>query len=483
MDAIKVFYSGNSGELGNIVFGPDFTSSAAVGPWRIPGRAGGLLPRLADGLRSGPKQRFVDADVKRVRCFWPGYLARFRSPDTDIWDCATNSIRLGLKPTTNKTTTTSRPVKFCMPAQMAQAVPSTRGSYGPKDLQPRLGFAYTPGWSGGHTVFRGAFTISDYLEGTGTNLRLPINAPFNGGATAGGEFQTVYQNQALPSTTASDGLIAPPPTGLACPNLSCFTGQIFRLWDQNVQPAIDDQWNLTVQHQFHGETTLQVGYVGQTAYHLMVPFSYGQLEVAPAGSCAKAPCTDPSPFFANNPTLGTLIGNTNVSGTQSNGRMTYNALQAVLKKNMGHGLEYQVSYTYAKCMSNNTGYYGTWSNAKASTTASPYWQNVYDPQAEWAPCYYDETHNLTAYAVYDLPVGRGRTYGNNMNRAVDAVVGGWQVSPILTLAHRLPPGALHGRHRSDRHRLARSATELQRHQHRVRSAKRHGLTRRRLCLV
>jgi hypothetical protein len=313
-----------------------------------------------------------------------------------------------------------------------------RGSYGAKDLQPRIGFAYTPGWSGGHTVFRGAFTISDYLEGTGTNLRLPINAPFNGGAAAGGEFQTVYQNQALPSSTASDGLIVPPSTGLSCPNLSCFTGKIFRLWDQNVQPAIDDQWNLTVQHQFKGDTTLQVGYVGQVAYHLMVPFSYGQLQVAPAGSCATAPCTSPSPFFANNPTLGTLIGNTNVSGTQSNGRMMYNALQAVMKKNMGHGLEYQVSYTYAKCMSNNTGYYGTWSNARASNTASPYWQNVYDPQAEWAPCYYDETHNLTAYAVYDLPVGRGRRFGNDMGRAVDAVVGGWQVSPILTLHTGFP---------------------------------------------
>ena len=313
-----------------------------------------------------------------------------------------------------------------------------KGTYGAKDFQPRIGFAYTPGFGGGKTVFRGAFTISDYLEGTGTNLRLPINAPFNGGATAGGEFQTVYQNQALPSTTASDGLIVPPSTGLSCPNQSCFAGQIFRLWDQNVQPAIDDQWNLTVQHQFHGETTLQVGYVGQTAYHLMVPFSYGQLEVAPAGSCATAPCTSPSPFFANDPTLGTLIGNTNVSGTQSNGRMMYNALQAVLKKNMGHGLEYQVSYTYAKCMSNNTGYYGTWSNARSSNTASPYWQNVYDPQAEWSPCYYDETHNLTAYAVYDLPIGRGRAYGNNMNKAVDAVVGGWQVSPIMTLHTGFP---------------------------------------------
>ena len=312
------------------------------------------------------------------------------------------------------------------------------GQYGGKDFQPRLGFAYTPGWSGGHTVFRGAFTISDYLEGTGTNLRLPINPPYNGGAAAGGEFQTQYLLQPLPGSTASDGIIAPPPAGLACPNNSCFADTIFRLWDKNVQPAIDDQWNLTIQHQFGANTTLQVGYVGQVAYHLMVPFSYGQLVAEPSSSCGTPPCTAPSPFFVNNEALANTIGDANVSGTQSNGRMMYNALQAVLQKTLSQGLQAQVSYTYAKCMSNNTGYYGTWSNARASSTASPYWQNVYDPAAEWAPCYYDETNNLTAYAVYDLPFGHGKQFGSNMNKVENAIVGGWTVSPIMTLHTGFP---------------------------------------------
>ena len=161
----------------------------------------------------------------------------------------------------------------------------------------------------------------------------------------------------------------PPPAGTACPNFTCFDGQIFRLWDQKVQPAIDDQWNLTVQHQFGSNTTLQVGYVGQTAYHLMVPFFYGQPVAEPASSCAKAPCTAPSPFFANGdgPALLAAInptGGGTVSGTQSNGRMMYNALQAVFQKQQSNGLQYQVSYTYGKCMTNNSGYYGTWSGAR-----------------------------------------------------------------------------------------------------------------------
>jgi hypothetical protein len=116
----------------------------------------------------------------------------------------------------------------------------------------------------------------------------------------------------------------------------------------------------------------------------------------------------------------------------------YNALQAVFHKSEGHGLEYQVAYTYAKCMSNNTGYYGTWTTARASSTASPYWQNIYDPAAEWSPCYYDETHNLTAYAVYDLPFGKGKQFGADMGKAMDTLIGGWTVSPILTLHTGFP---------------------------------------------
>ena len=43
--------------------------------------------------------------------------------------------------------------------------------------------------------------------------------------------------------------------------------------------------------------------------------------------------------------------------------MGYNALQAVLQKQMSNGLQAQVSYTFSKCMSDSTGYYGAWNNA------------------------------------------------------------------------------------------------------------------------
>src|SRR5205807_905949 len=298
------------------------------------------------------------------------------------------------------------------------------GFYGGKDFQPRIGFAWTPAMLGGHTVVRGAFTISSYLEGTGTNLRLTLNAPFTPA-----EINAIYNNSALPGTSTSDGIVGSGSSAsCAAPAYACYAGAFLRVWDPNVQPAIADQWNLTIQHQFWGDTTFQIGYVGQRGTHLMVPFSYAQRELLPNSSCGTPPCTAPSPFFAANPTLYSVLA-PKTSGTQSNGTMGYNSLQAVLQKQMTHGLQYQVSYTYSKCMSDSTGYYGAWSNA---LSASAYWQNIYDRKSEWAPCYYDATHVLSAYAVYEVPVGRGKLLAKDANKAVNAMVGGWEVSPILT---------------------------------------------------
>ena len=232
----------------------------------------------------------------------------------------------------------------------------------------------------------------------------------------------------------------------------------------NVQPAIDNQTNLTIQHQFAGNTTLQVGYVGQIANHLMVPFKYNQLVYVPGGT------PQPSLYFQNGigPQLAAAIDSTGgtVSGTQSNGRMMYNALQAVLQKTMSKGLQGQVSYTFSKCMTNNSGYYGTWSGARGSNTASPYWQNVYDPGAEWAPCYYDCDQHPDRLRRLRSAGRQGRQFGNDMNRSANAIVGGWTVSPILSLAHWLPDGHVQQRRRSDGNLLRRHPAGLQRSEHR-----------------
>ena len=117
--------------------------------------------------------------------------------------------------------------------------------------------------------------------------------------------------------------------------------------------------------------------------------------------------------------------------------MSYNALQAVLQKRYAGGLQYQVAYTFSKCMTDNSGYYGTWGSTQA-TPANPYYQNLYDPHADWAPCYFDSKNILSSYAVYEIPFGREKRFGNSAPSVVNAVVGGWSINPILSLHTGFP---------------------------------------------
>ena len=427
--SIKTFYAGNNGQLGIMEFDGRFTSNTIGSAGTGTGDGGadfvlGLPFHIGRGVSTGKTWTQTDNVI--------GVYAE------DTWKFTDRlTLNLGLRyqaftpwvevndQQSNYNIATGN---VDLAGQNGASRSLYNGFYGGRDFEPRIGFAWTPEILGPHTVIRGAFTISSYLEGTGTNLRLAQNPPFTPA-----QLDTHYNSSALPGSTTADGIPPTPPSG-SCPNYSCFAGGILNMWDPNVQPALDDQWNLAIQHQFWGDTTFQIGYVGQRGTHLMVPFSYTQSVLLPNTACATAPCTAPSPFFAKNPTFLNTIS-TVTGGTQSNGTMSYNSLQAVLQKQMSHGLQYQVSYTFSKCMSNSTGYYGAWSNA---LSASAYWQNIYDSKSEWAPCYYDATHVLSGYALYELPVGRGKLLAKDANKVVNAIVGGWSVSPILSFRTGFP---------------------------------------------
>jgi hypothetical protein len=437
-EIIKTFYAGNNGELGLMDFNGQFTNANAAATTANTGDGGadfflGLDSQYGRGISTGKTWQQSSNVI--------GIFAQ------DTWRVTEHlTLNLGLRYDAHQPWVEANNQQanynfatgnIDLAGQNGASRALYDGTWGGKDFQPRIGFAWTPAVLGDHTVIRGAFTISSYLEGTGTNLRLPLNPPFTPA-----EINTVYSGLSLPSTDSTQGIVGNA-TAASCiaPAYACYAGDLLRVWDPKVQPAIADEWNLTVQHQFARNTTVQVGYVGQKGTHLMVPFDYGQRTLLPNSANCPAltvaletqNCTGPSPFFAANPALYSALGNggpgASISGTQSNGNMKYNALQAVLQKQMSHGLQYQVAYTYSKCMSDSTGYYGAWNNA---LSASAYWQNVYDQRAEWAPCYYDATHVVSAYAIYDLPFGRGKMLAKNANRAVNGVIGGWEVSPIVS---------------------------------------------------
>jgi hypothetical protein len=89
-------------------------------------------------------------------------------------------------------------------------------------------------------------------------------------------------------------------------------------------------------------------------------------------------------------------------------------------------------------MTDSIGYYGVSGTGAQSAAASAYWQNLYNKASEWGPCFYDVEHIGSGYVTYDLPFGRGRAFGKNINRVVDAVAGGWQVNAIVSLHGGFP---------------------------------------------
>jgi hypothetical protein len=431
---INIFYSGNSGKYGGLFYSGQYTANSGSSPADGTGFGGadfflGMPNSYGTGISGGgwgQRQSVIAGYVQddwratdsltvniglRYQAFTPWVERDNRQDNATLFGGQLIAPDCSLVGTTPFTCQNSSAGLY-------------DGTYGLPDFQPRLGFAWTPAALRGKTVVRGALTVSSYLEGTGTNLRLPINPPFSPAETL-----TQFNGNAAPTPT-QDGIV-PPTTSASDP----FAGALFRMWDPHVQPANTYQWNLTIQQELSNSTTFQIGYVGQRGTHLMVPMPYLQRQLVPNSACSTPPCSLPSAYLAGNPAFQSDLSQ--VSGTASVGNMSYNALQAVLQKRYSQGLQFQVAYTYSKCMTDNSGYYGTWSNTQA-TPANPYYQNLYDPKADWAPCYFDSTHLLSAYAVYELPYGKGKRFGGNAPKILNAIAGGWSINPIVSVHTGMP---------------------------------------------
>jgi hypothetical protein len=185
---------------------------------------------------------------------------------------------------------------------------------------------------------------------------------------------------------------------------------------------VHSQWNLSLQRQFGKATTVQVGYVGQENKHLMNIIMLQQQQLIAPGTVA------PSPYL--NPVLLSEIGQGRY--TISDGVSNYNALQAVVQERLTRGLQAQVNYTWSKCMSDTPGFYGQYGDNVATESQTiagwAFPQNPYNQMGDYGRCPQNISQLFNGYVVYELPFGRGRQFGNNMNRVADAVAGGWRVS-------------------------------------------------------
>ncbi|MET0213426.1 MAG: TonB-dependent receptor, partial [Vicinamibacterales bacterium] len=290
-----------------------------------------------------------------------------------------------------------------------------------KGFEPRLGFAYR---GGDRWVFRGGYGITQYMEGTGANLRLPLNPPY------------FFESQVNYDATSGPGTLA---TGFAeLRPLDQPSGQV-RAWDPNLRPQFTQQWNVFAEYLLTPTMSANIGYVGHNADHLVTPVEGNQPLAGPGSDTTTwLPAQQRRPLYATAPLI------TNISTTAARGRSDYNALQVSLRQRFMHGLEYLASYTLGSVKTNNLGYYG--SGGVAAEGA--YWMNTYEPEWNYGPAFFDARHNLVFSANYELPYGRGQKYGSNVSPLVDAILGGWRVSGIFQARTGFPITVTDGANRS-----------------------------------
>jgi Carboxypeptidase regulatory-like domain len=423
---INVFYSGNGGRTGYINFSGRFTAQNAASPSGSQiGEADFLLGMPSDlgrgyqtgtwGQRSTLYALYFQDDwrVSDSLTLNLGLRWEYHSPWVEVANRQSNFDEF----TGQLVVAAPLPSNLVAPPGPAPRIADNAGLYNTykKDFQPRIGFAYTPVSLNKKLVLRGAYTISSYLEGTGTNLRTTMNPPFQT------EFAALYNTPSYttPGSTLDQGL-----SGLN-PN-NPYAGATVRLWDPFVRPASVQQWNLSMDYQLPANNVLTVGYVGQHGTHLMVAMPYKQ-NIVSNGVVTQGP------FLSGNPVLRNEISQ--ISGTASIANQKYNALQTTVRKRFSSGLEYQVAFTYSHGMSDSIGYYGQGGQAGSQ---SAYWQYLYCQACEWGPTYFDAKFMFVPSFVYQLPFGKGHAFGANWSKPVDALIGGWQLGGVYTAHSGFP---------------------------------------------
>ena len=289
-----------------------------------------------------------------------------------------------------------------------------------KDFAPRLGAAYR---LNAKTVIRGGYGISvdpDNMRNQRNQYPAIVNQvyqPLNtyqfisyaGVPNSDGATQvSLTDGIPLPNfPTISTGTIKPSPTASLTTYLPSVSTVTF---PANYDRGYYQSWNITIQRDFSSTLTAQVAYVGTHGVHTNMGVNIN----------GSAPGTG---------TAGRLLYpyvTSDMNMYEPFGDMTYNGLQATMRKRIGSSL-IGASYAFSKAMDNTNGDNGDGTIWRAYPVSYALDKRVSGINRA-------QTFNL--YWVYNLPFGKGHTMFNSGPAAW--IIGGWQISGILSRFSGLP---------------------------------------------
>jgi len=299
----------------------------------------------------------------------------------------------------------------CMPVLSASqaGLPNSLRT-APVRFMPRFGFAYRP--FDNKTVFRGGYSVyntevlgSIYYALTGTVQ----SATYNFGNTITNGVPAIV----WPNVRAGGSGITVPQSG------TDYFGTANQI---NYKDPYTEQWNFSIDRDLGFNTGLRLSYIGMETHDLVWAPDLNQSYYS-------------TTYFADQPLSNRPFPNWGVINTRANGaNANYNAAQLEVNHRYKSGVTFNSAYTFAKGLADNQGYTsGNGGISYAGENAGGRTMNLYDLKAEYGPVFGIRKNRWITSALYDLPVGRSRQFGTNMNRFVDAIVGGWQLSSIFLI--------------------------------------------------
>ena len=235
----------------------------------------------------------------------------------------------------------------------------------------------------------------------------------------------------------------------------------------NARPRVQrlptiDQWNATIQRQITPTLNITASYIGNKGTHVFAGGgpSYNSNQVAVGAGTFAYKCspntgvnvgtfdckqtfqpfqsqsarrplflngvpaftypgfTFVDPFGITQPTPPCCAVDTNYYGNDADNK--YNALQVKAEKRTSYGLQFIAHYTFSHAYAYDSTYFPI--NKKIA----------------WGPNQNNRNQVFVANTIYELPVGKGKKFMGNSGRAMDLVLGGWQVTNTLTYGTGLP---------------------------------------------
>src|ERR1035437_10091363 len=253
---------------------------------------------------------------------------------------------------------------------------------------------------------------------------------------------TVAAIQGVPQETLSN----PFPTGLVPVQGKTFgtytnMGNSALWYDPDFKPQTDDRLNISVQRQLPSHMVLDVTYYMQLSRN--VPYTLNVNLADPSiayksGNATTAKVTNP---FYNllpaNQMSGTLRTQATVAASALltpypqystlNQWFTpgagdhYNSLQISARRAYSSGLTVMLGFNYNHEVAQ--GYYNDIATFARALT--------------WIPAQTAKAR-MTGAAIYELPLGKGRHFMNNVNPFVNGILGGWNVSAVFTYNTGVP---------------------------------------------